>query len=188
MYGKEKGFAIISSKARWKRFCKWKRHPNYGTFENPIQLYSAVRHNQYDMVRQLLDQYDRESIVQESLLFIGYFAGVKMLGLLLENGVNANEQDDIGNTVLNYAAMENNIPAMELLLQHGAIIDIPNVHGEDAFSFACVWGKLEAAKYLHEHGSCMTWVRKNWDASIFEDSSHAPSREIRTFLKEINLF
>ena len=150
-------------------------------------LFRAVERKDYDKIKKELPGYRRSSLCEESLLFAAHFAGLETVEFLLKNGVNANEQDDIGDTVLNYAAAENNVAEVELLLKYGALPDIPNVHGEDAFSFACTWCALDAADCLYRHGSKMTRVKNNWTIRILdEDSSLTP--EIRDFLKSINIF
>ena len=87
---------------------------------------------------------------------------------------------------MNYAATENKVDEIRLLLAHGALVDLPNVHGEDAFSFACVWDSLEAARLLFEAGSRMTWVKKNWSRdSLQKRSKYSPTPRIRDFLLDI---
>lgn len=150
-------------------------------------LYRAVERKDHDKIKMELPKYRRASLREESLLFAGHFVDLETLEFLLKNGVNANEQDDIGDTVLNYAAMENNVAEVELLLKYGALPDIPNVHGEDAFSFACAWGALEAAVCLYNHGSRMTWVKNNWTIRVCDEDSNLP-QEIREFLRSISIF
>ena len=150
-------------------------------------LFRAVARKDYDKIKKELPGYRRSSLHEESLLFAAHFADLEVMEFLLKNGVNANEQDEMGDTVLNYAAAENKVEEVELLLKYGALPDIPNVHGEDAFSFACTWCALDAADCLYRHGSKMTWVKNNWTVSVCdEDSSLTP--EIRDFLKSIKIF
>ena len=150
-------------------------------------LFRAVERKDLDKIKKELPGYRRSSLREESLLFAGHFAGLETVEFLLKNGVNANEQDDMGDTVLNYAAAENNVAEVELLLKYGALPDIPNVHGEDAFSFACTWGALEAAVCLYNHGSRMTWVKNNWTIRVCDENSNL-TKEIKDFLRSINIF
>ena len=81
-------------------------------------LFRAVERKDLDKIKKELPGYRRSSLREESLLFAGHFAGLETVEFLLKNGVNANEQDDIGDTVLNYAAAENNVAEVELLLKY----------------------------------------------------------------------
>ena len=151
------------------------------------KLYRAIKSKDYDAIKKGLQTYSRSSLCEESILFLGHFIDEETVGFLLQNGVNANEQDEMGDTVLNYASAENNVKEMELLIRHGAFLDFPNVHGEDAFSFACVKGALDAAIFLYNHGSKMQWVKKNWDTNTLYGNNFL-SNEIIDFLKSIHIF
>lgn len=73
----------------------------------------------YDILRKELFLYERRSLAANSILFVGYDVGIEMLTFLLEHGINPNEQDNIGNVVLNYATAENDIFAIETLIKFG---------------------------------------------------------------------
>ena len=154
------------------------------------QLIAAIWDNNYAYLGKAFEHYDcecyRDSTFEDSLLHAGHHVGMSMMYFLLQHGVNPNEQDVSGNTVLHYAASENNVCEIEMLLKFGAIIDIPNVHGEDAFSFACVWDSLEAAKLLFDNGSKMIWVKKNWTKDILLKSIRTTPR-IKNFLLDLKI-
>ncbi len=150
------------------------------------RLAEAVRQADHDRLKKTLEgvEFYRDSLREESLLHIGHDeVGIDMVRFLLQHGIDPNEQDEIGDTVLNYAAARNEVDVIRLLLDHGALLDVPNARGEDAFSFACVWDSLEAAELLFAAGSRMTWVKKNWSAAYLSDPGISlPSPRIRRFL------
>ncbi len=154
------------------------------------RLSAAIRDKNFDRLEELLDGWTccnyRDSLREESLLHIAHHTGTEMVDFLLRHGVDPNEQDEVGDTVMNYAAAENKVDEIRLLLAHGGLVDLPNVHGEDAFSFACVWDSLEAAQLLFEAGSRMTWIKKNWSRdSLLKRSGSNPTPRIRAFLLDI---
>ena len=89
--------------------------------------------------------------------------------LLSSESVNPNQKDSNGWTPLMHAANANNIPAINLLLHHGAEIDNINLtertemlstHGTfiaaTPLMLACVEGHLDSVRFLHKRGACLT--------------------------------
>lgn len=90
-------------------------------------------------------------------------AGVKVAEMLIEAGADVNQRETSfggrppfgGDTPLFDAAEANNIPAMELLLKHGAKLDAQNGKG-DTVLHACaddVGVEAETVKWLLRHGA-----------------------------------
>jgi ankyrin repeat protein len=63
----------------------------------------------------------------------------RMIDILLEQGANINEADDLGNTPLMYAAIQKNKPAVSLLLDKGADASLVNHDGENALLHWLHW-------------------------------------------------
>ncbi|XPS85083.1 putative ankyrin repeat domain protein [Desulfosarcina variabilis str. Montpellier] len=96
-------------------------------------------------------------------LFIASRDGnIKIVKLLLENGVDANMKlNDKGTTALINASQNGHQEIVKLLLEGGADINAVNTDGETAFRQACLMDHVELATYLFEKGAL----------TEFEDSS-----------------
>ena len=84
------------------------------------RLKAAVREKNFGCLEKMLDSWTccnyRDSLCEESLLHIAHHAGTEMVDFLLRHGIDPNEQDEVGDTVMNYAAAENKVDEIRLLL------------------------------------------------------------------------
>ena len=61
--------------------------------------------------------------------------------------------DDIDRAILIDAALEENDSIIEVLLNHGASVDLKNKDGDTALILAAAHGRLDAVKLLLDHGA-----------------------------------
>ena len=94
----------------------------------------------------------------------GDVAAVKAL---LENGLDVNSKDAIGDTALSWAAYAGKLEVVKLLIEKGADINVKNTGtrfgaGYTPLMYAAAGGQLEMVKYLYE----------KTDAKLKEDASY----------------
>ncbi|NJD34164.1 MAG: ankyrin repeat domain-containing protein [Betaproteobacteria bacterium] len=82
----------------------------------------------------------------------------------LDAGLPPDFEGNVIGTGLMIGAWEGNIPMMELFLSRGADINKVNAHGEQALLHAAWKGRLEAVRWLVEHGARMNREGKQWAA------------------------
>jgi ankyrin repeat protein len=92
------------------------------------------------------------------LLNVAWQVNRRLIPWLLENGVNPDQRDSVGGTVLMYAAADDAIETVEALIRHGADVNAKNDSGETAFSYACTNDSFRAAKLLHAAGADVNTV------------------------------
>ncbi len=82
---------------------------------------------------------------------------IKMMNILIENGININFQGIQGNTALMYASgwgvVTKNPERAKILLDKGAKVDLQNKKGETALMLASYRGHVETAKLLLDRGA-----------------------------------
>ncbi len=84
----------------------------------------------------------------------GYFIGNnENLKFLLDQGLDPNQKDLSGTTVLLNASRRGDVQAAQLLISRGADIHVVNNHGDSAISTAVDRGHLEMVKLLFENGA-----------------------------------
>jgi len=64
-----------------------------------------------------------------ALLWASYYGNLDMLSWLIENGAKINHQDKNGFSALHFAAQEKRIGIADLLLKHGANLELRDNHG-----------------------------------------------------------
>jgi len=82
---------------------------------------------------------------------------IRMMNLLIENGININFQGVTGNTALMYASgwgvVTKNPERARILLDKGAKVNLQNKKGETALMMAVYRGHVETSKLLIERGA-----------------------------------
>ena len=82
---------------------------------------------------------------------------IKMMKLLIENGINVNFQGALGDTALMYASgwgvVTKNPERARILLENGAKVNLQNKKGETALMMAAYRGHVETAKLLLKNGA-----------------------------------
>ncbi len=147
-------------------------------------LYTAVSHSLLDVVEYLLDKqanpnchrvwgytYDYRIEVPLSAARRPspekIDVSVQIAKMLLEKGADPNGIDG-SESPLHSHALSGNIPMIELLLSHGAKVDLCDWEDETPLFKACLGGRLEAAELLINHGAEINSSQKSpvW-AAIF---------------------
>ena len=110
--------------------------------------------------QSLLEHTDMETIAdmgyrfhRNALMMAAEYGYASMVQLLLNQGANANYQDDIGYTPLLLACEKNHLSTAETLINHGADVTITNNNGETALMKASKAGNIALVRLLLEKGS-----------------------------------
>jgi tetratricopeptide (TPR) repeat protein len=82
----------------------------------------------------------------------------------LDAGLPPDFEGNVIGTGVMIGAWEGNIPMMELFVARGADINKVNSHGEQALLHAAWKGRLEAVRWLVEHGARLNREGKEWAA------------------------
>lgn len=89
----------------------------------------------------------------DGVLSYMYHNNKRALLKLLSLGINVDEEDSIGNTVLITAAGIGDLRIVEALCVNGANVNHRNKSHETALSFASVYGHVSVVKRLLKHGA-----------------------------------
>jgi ankyrin repeat protein len=100
---------------------------------------------------------------------------IKMMNLLIENGININFQGVLGNTALMYASgwgvVSKNPEKARILLNKGAKVNLQNKKGETALMMAANRGHVETAKLLIERGANLELKDMNGRTALMNASA-----------------
>ncbi len=100
---------------------------------------------------------------------------IRMMNLLIANGININFQGPQGNTALMYASgwgvATKNPERAKLLLDKGAKVNLQNKKGETALMMAANRGHVETAKLLIERGANLELKDKNGRTALMNASA-----------------
>jgi len=87
-----------------------------------------------------------------------------------------NERNQLGRTALSYAVEHGNIPMMDMLLQHGADMDVPDNAGKITVFYAAKSGNTEVLEWLKKHKTYTAFLREQDEkgrTALFEvDNNH----------------
>lgn len=100
---------------------------------------------------------------------------IKMMNLLIENGININFQGAQGDTALMYASgwgvVTKNPERAKILLDKGAKIDLQNKKGETALMHAAYRGHVKTAKLLLDRGAKLELKDENGRTALMTASA-----------------
>lgn len=121
-------------------------------------LHVAAEYNHHSVVSYLLTQGASPNIknqwLQTPLSQASWrFADSKMIELLIQNGADADAQDDKGFTPLHRAAGRNKVEILRALVDNGANPDIETPRGYTPLMYAAYKGKIDAVAILLESGA-----------------------------------
>ncbi|KAL6717911.1 hypothetical protein ACLMJK_003996 [Lecanora helva] len=143
-----------------------------GDFVTPLR---AAVHGGYEDVVQVLMRFGAHTSTkiaphlhpQHSALQMAVSKGHEGLTRLLlrRKSINADVQDDIGQTPLMTATHQGNAPIVRLLLENGASTRTRDCNGATALMTAADGGFVEIVRYLLEHGA---------DSRATNTSQHSP--------------
>ena len=82
-----------------------------------------------------------------------YWGSAQAVHALLENGVDATDRDQWGETPLHKAVRNGHRETVETLLEHGAQVNVPDVRGLTPLHWAALAGEADVAEMLLEQGA-----------------------------------
>ena len=101
------------------------------------------------------------------LVMATYSDQVAVTKYFLEQGAPVNYQDPmIGNTALMGVCFKGNIEMIQLLLEHGADVNLKNKKGSTALIFATQYGQAAAAKLLINAGAATDVVDVDGNSAL----------------------
>ena len=100
----------------------------------------------------------------------------QVVALLLQRGADVKDVDNIGNSVLTYAALGGNVQVAKLLIDKGASTDATNSHGISMLHAAAISGNLDMMKLFidkgadinaaNDRGETPLWIATPWTESL----------------------
>ena len=117
----------------------------------PLEI--ALENGHKETARKLADKADQ--------LFNACREGnIEFVRMAIDAGISANTERRGSFALIHLAAEGGNNDIVQLLLQHNAIVDKTYLHGNTALHYAAMYGHLEVAKTLLNHGS-EAWAMPN---------------------------
>ena len=121
----------------------------------------------------------------DALLHVAWQHNRPLIPHLLDLGINSDQRDTLGGTVLMYAAAEDDPDLVALLLARGADANARNEAGETAFSYACTNDSFAAARRLHAAGADVNNIDAAAGASPLDWSVGHASADFHDWLLSI---
>lgn len=112
---------------------------------NRTPLFYAVRNNNMDIVRDLLDR--------KADVSFKYTTSFEEDEMTLADGIQISRKNKIDVTILMYAAYKGNREIAELLLKSGAELDARDRDGQTALTYAILEGHYDVANFLIDRGA-----------------------------------
>lgn len=124
---------------------------------NDQLLTNIIKDNNVQELKNLLDNgYDiNTKIYRQSMLqyvFLNFPDNIDIINLLLEYGINIEEKDDLGFTILHIVCLNNYIKSAKILLDKGANVDTSRF-GETPLHTAVLNGDTQLVQLLLNYGA-----------------------------------
>lgn len=117
-------------------------------------LWLAVNYHHIHVMKVLLDHGANVDDVMQDWLWIRPCTPRVMVEVLLHQDVKILEMvDRYGLTILQSASYAGNLGIVEILLGHGAKIDVMKYDGQTALTMAITWGHVQIVEILLRHGA-----------------------------------
>lgn len=122
-------------------------------------LVRAMRCGNRTLIEFMLGQEHAEEVEipvetpEASLQSAAYWGAAQAVRALLENGVDATDRDESGETPLHKAVRNGHRETIEALLAHGAQVNVPDDRGLTPLHWASLAGDSEVAELLLEQGA-----------------------------------
>lgn len=124
------------------------------------QLLDSIKKGDCDLASILIEQgadihlrYDQGMAKERSLIHLAVEEGcLDIAELLMDKGLNANDQDQDGDLPIHLASQQGNADMITLLVRHGAEVIAKNHRSQTALHFAALHGRKECAYYLIKQG------------------------------------
>ncbi|MBF0280301.1 MAG: ankyrin repeat domain-containing protein [SAR324 cluster bacterium] len=157
---KENDFVEAAMKgdlARLKIFLKKeKMDPNTKDDQNRIALTSALRQNQNETARLLIENGASVDVMINlvtPLIVTSWSGNVAITKLLIEKGADVNKKNDLGLSPLLAASGKGHFEIVKLLLDHGAEVNVKNSKGKTPLNAAREIYHVPIYKLLLEKGA-----------------------------------
>jgi serine/threonine-protein phosphatase 6 regulatory ankyrin repeat subunit B len=138
-------------------------HYDFKAILNELELYYTKNHN------------------QETLLMYACANNYKsVIMILLEKGVDINQQNDLGWTALIYAIYKGHFDIVKLLIEYGADINIQDKDGWTSLIVASYENNLEVVQILLENSADL-YIQSNCGQTAYDVTG---SEVIQSMLKE----
>ena len=119
-----------------------------------------------EKVKQLLSEVGIDACdgyLRTALIWATFYDNIALLSWLIDNGADINHQDRNGYSALHFAGQEKRFDCAKLLVDKGASLDLPNIHGNvslwTAIFNSC--GDTRLVKLYVKHGANLDHVNKH---------------------------
>jgi ankyrin repeat protein len=120
-------------------------------YEDAIRKDPSLVHSRLDWQRvSWMNIYDRDV---PSLRAAAYYGDAVAVRFLLNHGADVNALDGEGNAAIHWAAADAEPTILQLLLENGARVDIPNEYGDTPLMRAGLSGSRRGAELLISYGA-----------------------------------
>lgn len=102
---------------------------------------------------------------------IQHFRNAEVQTIISSNEFDVKKQYDNGYSAIHVAARYNNTFALDLIMQHGALVDSLDVHGNTPLHYAAKSGHLDMCKLLIDRG-CSPAKKNNQNQSPYDISEN----------------
>ncbi|XP_077284569.1 uncharacterized protein LOC143910082 [Arctopsyche grandis] len=144
-------------------------------FEDVLKKYDSIDNK----VIQSKIGYFKESILD----FVVKRRNKYVMGRMLKYELDLNASDIYQKTPLHFAASIGNIDAMQILINNGAIVDMPDYLGETPLFSACVCG-IQSAYFLLQNGAKFDAINKDGTPVLHKAAKRSTSSVLEMLIQK----
>lgn len=135
---------------------------------NEICLCCSGEDPDINKIKELIDMGGKDSVSVYALISASSNNNLELVKLLVENGVDINEQDEDERTALMWTSVHNSFDVAKFLIEKGADIEKKDSRGWSALMIASIFGRYDILKLLIENGANINVRSKSEDTALIK--------------------